>query len=348
VRYSSVELKLKYLDYIPAKPGIYRFLTDKNDILYIGASNNLKNRILQHYSNINNNSLDRKYHALKEYSRRIEFRCFPSAEEAFEAERIELWTQQPPFNRKGVRILSYSYLIVRELPFPMIICVPKDKKNEIRDYDTFYRVNINNIKLSKYIRVLRKFFPFCFPSSNGRCWDNQLGLCHDECRSREDVLRKETGNKNDVFINCISNTDSRLISHLEDRLAKCVEDLKFEQAQKVLNAVKILKEIRIRTCRKGFFREIDQFTFDSEEPKKVKVTSISNELVIKEIENSIEFIENITQEFMLLNSIFEFYQKSSWIPPKIQLNFGLSFKKQFLLEKWINRYHGQQIEIETK
>jgi len=210
VGYNSVEFKLKYFDYLPSKPGIYRFLTNKNDILYIGATNNLKNRILQHYSNINNNSsIDMKYHALKEYSTRIEFCCFPSPEEAFEAERIELWTQQPPFNRKGVKIHSYSYLIIRRFPSPMIICVPKDKKKEIRECDDFYRVNINYIKLTNYFRTLRKFTPFCIPSSNSRCWDNQLGLCYDGCRSTDDFNRKEANDKIDLFVNCISSIDYR-------------------------------------------------------------------------------------------------------------------------------------------
>jgi hypothetical protein len=78
------------------------------------------------------------------------------------------------------------------------------------------------------------------------------------------------------------------------------------------------------------------------------VTSVSNEYIVKETENNIDVSENVTPELKLLNLIFKFYKNSSWVPPQIQLNFGLSSKNNNSLKKWIDRYHGQKIKIKTE
>jgi excinuclease UvrABC nuclease subunit len=141
VSYIRLKIEPNFLASIPSKPGIYRFLTDKNDILYIGASSNLRKRIQHHISNFNNVK-ETKYYVLKQYSTFIEYFCYSTPEKAFKAEKVEIWTQQPPYNRKGVRIGSYSYLIFRRYPFPQILCLSSTDHNKIDSEDEFYRFNL--------------------------------------------------------------------------------------------------------------------------------------------------------------------------------------------------------------
>ncbi|MFX0182639.1 MAG: GIY-YIG nuclease family protein [Candidatus Hodarchaeota archaeon] len=346
----SIRLKIEpnFLASIPSKPGIYRFLTDNNDILYIGASSNLHKRISHHISNFNSIK-ENKYYVLKEYSAYIEYCCYSSSEEAFEAEKVEIWTQKPPYNRKGVRSGSYSYLIFRRCPFPQILCLSSTEYNKIDNEDEFYRFNLPYTKLKRDFHVIRKIIPFCMPSSQSTCWDHHLNLCRNSCRDIIETKRDSNYNQFISIIDAIRGQNQVLINHWKDLIDFYIQNLRFEEAKKILDAIKIMNELRIKFCGKGIIREVDRFYFKSQENKQkfqVQILSFMNGRIVSETNDKLDFPDNISQARIIDSYLFDFYCNSGSAPSKIQIYFPYKINTTSIVKNWLKRYFHIEISLE--
>ena len=348
--FKRVDIDYQLIREIPEKPGIYRFLTETDKILYIGASSNIRKRILQHMANLNNN--DNMYNAIKKYSTKLEYKCYNSVEKAFEKERIEIWVKQPPFNKRGVRIGSYSFLVIRKKPFQQAICYSDMEYDKIRKEDEFYRFNMSSIYLEKDLRSLRRFIPFCMPSNKNYCWDHLLGLCKNTCRKEK---YSHNGSKEKVMhelIETVSNSNGTLIDKLELAMTADIENLRFEKAQKILRVLDTIKVLRSRFCGKGFDRETDEFLFNIEnEPinrNQVKIISRVRNHTIWEQCELFDIPALSSLDYAITNFLFNFYSYSGSAPKRIEINFSLpsDLKKSF--EKWLKRYYRRTIPLTFK
>ncbi|MFX0050753.1 MAG: GIY-YIG nuclease family protein [Candidatus Hermodarchaeota archaeon] len=347
--FNRLSIKPDFLLLIPSQPGVYRFLSDKNDILYIGASSNLQKRISCHISNLNKVK-EKKYYALKQCSKFVEYRCYSTAEKAFEAERVEIWTQQPPYNRRGVRIGSFSYLVFRISPFPQILCLRDTEYDKIDSEDEFYRFNLPSFKLKNNINLLRKIIPLCMPSSSSVCWDHHLNLCENECRveNKKELIR---GYKQFTsMIKAISGANQELFCKWEDLITEYTDDLRFEEAQKILNALNSMRNLSIKFCGKGLIREVDRIYFNRVKGNRrqihVLIHSYLNHQMISEIEDEIRFPDNIAFSSMILTYLQTLYFSFSSAPSKIQIYLPFEFDIRKSLENWLKRYFQQEISLE--
>ena len=111
--YQRIETDSESISRIPNRPGIYRFINDNEEILYIGASGNLQKRVSQYFRKASDQN--RKLTTIRKNTRFIEFLKHKDVRSAFEAERIEIWTNHPTLNVIGNSVHSFSYLIVRKV-----------------------------------------------------------------------------------------------------------------------------------------------------------------------------------------------------------------------------------------
>ncbi|MFW9854825.1 MAG: GIY-YIG nuclease family protein [Candidatus Thorarchaeota archaeon] len=243
---------------IPSKPGVYRFLSDYNQILYTGASSNLQKRIAQHlrkYSNKEHRKL-----VMISQSAFLEYQCYSTAEEAFSAEEKEIWVHQPMFNKKGVHPKAFSYLIIREDPHPHIACVRGEDYDRISKSETFFRINLYYLELIERLTGLRKLFRFCIcpsRSSSKSCWENQLDLCVNQCRHNVKTFR---GNKD--LIKVLSGKNKVFVRELEESMQNSVENLEFEHAQKTHIMLRSIKSIQDKFGGEGIKRNTDHFILE--------------------------------------------------------------------------------------
>ncbi|MFX0172776.1 MAG: GIY-YIG nuclease family protein [Candidatus Hodarchaeota archaeon] len=347
--FNRLKIKPNFLLLIPSQPGVYRFLSDKNEILYVGASSNLQKRISYHLSNFSKIK-GKIYHALKQCSKFVEYRCYSTAEKAFETERVEIWTQQPPYNKRGVRIGSYSYLVFRSSPFPEVLCLRDTEYNKIDSKDEFYRFNLPSFKLKQEINLLRKIIPFCMPSSSSVCWDHHLNLCENSCRVENKTDQVKSYNRFISMIKAISGANQVLYDQLEDLISKYTNDLQFEKAQKILNALNSLKNLSIKFCGKGLIREVDRIFLNLVNANRrqihVVILSFIKGQMISEIVDEIVFPDNIALSSLIISYLQSFYYSISSVPSEIQIYLPSEFNIRSSLENWLKRYFQREISLE--
>ncbi len=97
---------------IPDRPGVYRFLDEDGQLLYVGKAKSLKNR-LNSYRHYTSKQISRKLQRLLRLIRQIEWEEQSSEREALFRENVLLRSLKPPFNRMNKNPENYLYLRLR-------------------------------------------------------------------------------------------------------------------------------------------------------------------------------------------------------------------------------------------
>lgn len=168
---------------IPEEPGIYYFHDEKGDIIYVGKSRNLSQRISTHLSN--NTSV--REMEMRSITADITWECTGSELIALLMESAEIKNLKPRFNRAQ-----------RRTGFRWGIYSQKDDKGYIR---FLYRnVNDDEVPLSVFTsrdRVRAKLeqiisdYSLCqklcgMYETDGACFHHQVGLCRGACTGAEE------------------------------------------------------------------------------------------------------------------------------------------------------------------
>ncbi|MHA2225141.1 MAG: GIY-YIG nuclease family protein [Candidatus Hodarchaeales archaeon] len=256
---------------IPEKPGVYWFLNKNGDILYIGASSNLRKRVKNYFVDKKNPKL--KHRVLKRLTQFIEYSCFFSKTAAFEAEKIQIRKYKPPYNRRGVKDGSFSYLAIRYYPFTQFRCYSDINQKSFIDEGEVFVFNLSHIMLKQLLHAIRKIIPFCMPSSSSVCWDHQLGLCYNSCRcfTLQNVSNNHFQTK--TLVQTLSESNRKLINNWQNQISICVETLQFEQANKYLKALDSIKDLQLKYCGNKISKDklpslsinINHFLIDNED-----------------------------------------------------------------------------------
>ncbi len=329
---------------IPSTPGIYRFIDEYQDILYIGASKNLQKRVLQYFRS--SKVKERKYSKIQLLTRYIEFQAYLSEEAAFEAERVQIWANQPKLNIRNNGIHSYSYLILRNEPHPHLVCNSNEIENRIRENDKIFRINIHSIKLRELIDQIRRRNRFCTSTKRENCWEHQLNLCSRTC------VQKDDENTNLIrFVNCLTSSDSTLINDWSNELTSYVERMQYEKAQKLYLSLSALKTLRQRFAGIGQPFEKSHFEFSKSGSQRhqiqVDVYSYQKGKLFTEKSQILNRTENFSLEVLILYFLQDYFQKNTIIPKKVSLNIQLSSKTQLRFKNWMRRYFHQPILLES-
>lgn len=230
---NSQEAK-KIVDKFPETPGVYKFLSKKGEILYIGKATSLKDRVKSYFSKDIAFSRGPKILKMIDIANDIKYEKTDSVLEALLLENFLIKKYNPPYNTKEKDDKSYYFVVVTDEDFPRVLMV--------RGRDILVS-NLNQEKLGfkiktsfgpfpsggsikEGLKIIRKIFPFrdrCIPCSENilknkkctPCFNRQIGLCPGVCSGEI--------SKND-YIKIIKN----IIRFFEGQKNQILKDLNFE------------------------------------------------------------------------------------------------------------------------
>lgn len=105
------------LSKIPSEPGVYRYFSEEEEIIYVGKAKNLKNRVSSYFVK---NHADRKTRRLVSQIRRIEFTIVHTEFDALLLENQLIKRYQPRFNILLRDDKTYPFIKVFNEPFPRV------------------------------------------------------------------------------------------------------------------------------------------------------------------------------------------------------------------------------------
>ena len=178
-------ISLERLHGLPEATGVYYFHDQYGDIVYVGKSINIRQRVMQHFAQITNKSTK-----MQSRVRDISFSITGSELAALLLENHEIKLYQPEINR-AMRRNAYPYVLYAYLNDDGYMHLDTRKKNKMRTPDGIVLKEFSKIHGAKgTLKKLITDYNLCLNKSvlntgPGPCFNYQIKRCFGACTREE-------------------------------------------------------------------------------------------------------------------------------------------------------------------
>lgn len=208
---------------LPKSPGIYKFYDKDNNLIYVGKSISIKDRVFSYFTGKNpgpKTSLMLKKIANIEY-----IKAFCELEALLlEAELIK--KNQPFFNSTAKDDKSPLYIKITKDKIPQVTIARRQKNAK----KAFVKGPFPSAKTTKEVlRIIRRIFPYCHHKNPKKpCLYVHLGLCPYPYKSEESRLFYLKNIEN--IKKLLSGKNQSLMRELKLEMSKAAKQMRFEEA----------------------------------------------------------------------------------------------------------------------
>jgi len=224
---------------IPNSPGVYKFLNQNKNIIYVGKSKNLKKRVKSYFrKRLDNNKIIKM---VKE-TEKIEFDITYSEHDALLLENNLIKENKPKYNVLLRDDKTFPYIAITKEPFPRIYTTRKinlekeevfgpytnvkSMRNILKLIKSLYKIRNCNLKLSEK-NIEEKKFKVCL--------EYHIGNCKGGCEG----YQEEENYQNDIeeIKSIIKGKNLELLKSLNKRMKSLSKNLEFEKAQNIKDRI---------------------------------------------------------------------------------------------------------------
>lgn len=238
---------------LPNSPGVYRFLNENRDILYIGKATNLRQRVRSYFDNDLIKTRGRFIVDMVATAKYVEFENTKTVLDALIREAALIKQVQPPYNTREKDNRSFAYIVITKEDYPRVlqlrersIALLKDEENKyIATYGPFSSAHLAKELLS----IIRRIIPFrdkCSVGQGKPCFHKQLGLCPGVC---DNSISKTDYNKLiSDFRTFMDGNQEKLIAKYTKEMHKAAKELLFEDAshyKKIIFALNHINDVSL-------------------------------------------------------------------------------------------------------
>lgn len=164
----------------PTKPGVYFWLNNKKQVIYVGRANSLKQRLAQYFQK----NLEPKTQEMVLAAKYLNYRPTDSILESIILESQEIKRYWPLYNIKDRDDKSFIYVLIEKTDYPRPRLIRGSDLKKIRHpQDKLFGPYQSYNLINSALKLLRPIFPYSLcQANNGRaCFDYQIGLCPGSC-----------------------------------------------------------------------------------------------------------------------------------------------------------------------
>ena len=168
---------------LPEETGLYYFYNEKDELIYVGKSKNIKSRIISH---LNNNS-SKKAIDMRQQIANISYELTGSELIALLKESDEIKINKPLYNRTQRRALyQYGLYHHKDEKGYMIFSIDKNNADTRIPLHSFSSKRESGNTLNKLIEQYRLCQKLCgLYESNGPCFQYEIMECNGACAGKE-------------------------------------------------------------------------------------------------------------------------------------------------------------------
>jgi excinuclease ABC subunit C len=227
---------------IPQESGVYLMRDRQDQILYIGKSKSLRNRVRSYFRN--NKDLSPRIAMMVQLVYEIEFIVTDTEAEALALEDNLIKKHQPYYNVLLKDDKKYPYVCITWSDrYPRIFITRRRRGNEIKD--KYYGPYVDSHNLNRTLWIIKRLFPLRQrpkPLFKDRpCLNYNMGLCPGVCQQ---LITPEEYHKTMQKVAMIFQGRSReLIDTLTEKMDVASETLEFEKAGYIRDQINTLKNL---------------------------------------------------------------------------------------------------------
>ncbi|MGZ4953718.1 MAG: excinuclease ABC subunit UvrC [Methylobacter sp.] len=217
-----------FLKNLTTRPGIYKMLNDKGEIIYIGKAKNLKNRVSSYFKK---QTASTKQHRMVPKIAGIEVTVTHTEGEALLLECQQIKRHKPPYNICLRDDKSYPYIYLStDHDFPQITLHRGAKKKKGRYFGPYPGIGAikESLKLLQRIFQVRQCDDSIYNNRSRPCLQHQIERCTAPCVGLID--KAAYARDVDSTILFLEGKGSLLIDQLIVNMEEAARNLEYEQA----------------------------------------------------------------------------------------------------------------------
>ena len=332
---------------IPQKPGVYQFINDKGEIIYIGKAKNLRTRVRSYFQK-------NKYQTPKNQSmiKRIldlEWIVVSSEVEALLTEANLIKENKPHYNINLKDDKSFPYIRITKEAYPRIFITREIVKDGSRYFGPYTDVYV----LRRSLKAVHKIFPirscdFLLDKKTIQslkvdlCLDYHIKKCDGPCQN---LISEDEYNK--MIKRVISFLQGRTTEtevYINDQMLKAANDTRYEDAgmyRDQLNAIKNFKDRQRKVA--ADFDDRDVIALSRKDNMCISVVVRIRNGRIHSREKISMNISDETDSDIIELVITQFYLNSDFIPKVLNVSDMPTNKAQLI--HWLKQKRNGNIEI---
>ena len=257
------------MDTIPHLPGVYRYIDDKDVILYVGKAKDLRNRLSNYFGEKKN--LTYKTRVLTKNSAKIEFTIVKSEHDALLLENSLIKKHQPRYNVSLKDGKSYSYIVIKNERFPRVFFT----RRVFKDGSLYFGPYTSKGRTKLILEVVKKLFPLRTCTLNlskdniekGKfkvCLEYHIKNCNGPCEGFE--TEEAYNEKIEQIKNILKGNFAKVKEYINEQMTLFSENLQFEKAHDYLQRLDLLNDYQQKsTVVSTTIKDLDVFTIRSNE-----------------------------------------------------------------------------------
>ncbi len=293
--FTNIKEKIKGL---PDSPGVYQFLNEKNDIIYIGKAKNLKKRVSSYFNNTK--STQYKVKLMVNKIRGIDYIIVENESDALLLENNLIKKHKPRYNVQLKDDKTFPWICIKKESFPRVFSTRK----VIKDGSEYFGPFTSSIMVRTLLDLIKQIYPLRTCKLNLSeenikekkfkvCLEYHIGNCMGPCEGKESA--EEYMIKIDQIRNILKGNIQEALVYMDKIMRKYANELKFEDAERVKEKINIIEKFRSKsTIVNPKLNNIDVFSFRRKEGIiAVNFLKVSNGAVIKS--HTLELLDKLNE-----------------------------------------------------
>lgn len=244
-----------FLDALTSRPGVYRMLDERGEVIYVGKAKNLKKRVSSYFSH---KDCSPKQQAMVARIHSIDVRVTHTEGEALLLESQLIKQYRPRYNITLRDDKSYpSIYVSTHQPFPRLAFHRGAKSRSGRYFGPYPSASA----VRESLKLLQKIFPVrqCrdayFENRSRPCLEYQIERCTAPCVG----LIDEAGYAEDVrdTLMFLEGDGRQLVDQLARRMEKAAAELHFEKAARYRDQIASLRTLLEKQAVHGEHGDLD-------------------------------------------------------------------------------------------
>jgi len=258
---SVIEKSKTIISLLPDKPGVYQFIDNYDNILYVGKAKNLKKRVSSYFSK----NQSGKTMLLLRRASDIKHIVVENESDALLLENNLIKKHQPRYNILLKDDKTFPWICIKKEPFPRVFSTRK----VIKDGSFYFGPYTSALMVKTLITLIRQLYNLRTCSltlsesniSSGKfrvCLEFHLGNCKAPCIGKQ---TEQDYNENMLQIkDILKGNIATVIDHLKTLMVRYSGELRYEEAQLIKDKIEILSRFRSKSAVvSNTIRNVDVF-----------------------------------------------------------------------------------------
>lgn len=315
---------------LPESPGIYQYLNEKEEIIYVGKAKNLKRRVSSYF---NKEQQSVKTKVLVKQIHDIKYIVVENEQDALLLENSLIKKFQPRYNILLKDGKTYPWICIKNEFFPRVF----KTRNLVKDGSKYYGPYTYGPAIKTILELIEQIFPLrtckldltseSIHRKNYKvCLQYHIKKCAGCC---EGLQSREEYDENIKKIKSILKGE---ISEIEDELKKemigYAENLEFEKAQKVKEKLEILAQYKSKsTIVNPLLTNIDTFAIEIDDNDAfINYLKVTNGTITQAYTLEYKIRTEEEKEEILASAIIELRNRFKSQSKEILLPFDINYE----------------------